>query len=89
MRTISEDAVPGFDAGVWYGAYVPAKTPRAVVDQLNAELVAILKLPEFVAWLRDQGLQPVVDTPEQARERLRLDVERWAGVAKAAGIMPQ
>lgn len=89
MPTISEGAVPGFDTGVWYGIYVPAKTPRAVVDQLNAELVAILKQPEFVAWLRDQGLQPVADTPEQAKERLSQDVERWAGVVKAAGIAPQ
>ncbi len=88
MRTIAEDALPGFDTGVWYGVYVPAKTPRPVVDQLNAELVGILKLPEFVAWLRDQGLQPVADTPEQAKERLAKDVERWAGVVKAAGITP-
>ncbi len=59
---------------LWFGVYVPAKTPKAVVDQLNAELVAILKLPEFVAWLRDQGLQPVADKPEQLKERLAKDV---------------
>jgi len=86
MPTISEGAVPGFDTGVWYGIYVPVKTPRAAVEQLNAELVAILKQAEFVAWLRDQGLQPVADTPEQAKERLTQDVDRWAGVVKAAGI---
>ncbi len=86
MPTVAEGGVPGFDTGVWYGIYVPAKTPKAVVDQLNAELVAILKSPELASWLRDQGLQPVADTPAQAKQRLAEDIARWARVIKSAGI---
>jgi tripartite-type tricarboxylate transporter receptor subunit TctC len=86
MPTISEGGVRGFDTGVWYGLYVPSKTPSAVVEQLNAEFVAILKAPEFVAWLRDQGLEPVADTPALARQRLADDIQRWARVIKTAGL---
>jgi len=86
MPTIAESGVPGFDTGVWYGVYVPAKTPKAVVDQLNAEFVAILKSPELAPWLREQGLEPVADTPAQAKERLAEDIQRWANVIKTAGI---
>lgn len=86
MPTIAEGGVRGFDAGVWYGVYVPSRTPQAVVAQLNAEFVAILRSPEFVAWLREQGLEPVADTPAMAKQRLGEDIQRWARVIKTAGI---
>ncbi|OJU46215.1 MAG: hypothetical protein BGN99_12150 [Alphaproteobacteria bacterium 65-37] len=86
MPTVAEGGVPGFDTGVWYGVYVPGKTPKPVVDLLNAEFVAILKSPELAPWLRDQGLEPVADTPAQAKARLAEDIQRWAGVIKATGI---
>ncbi|MGE4079460.1 MAG: tripartite tricarboxylate transporter substrate binding protein [Reyranella sp.] len=86
MPTVAEGGVPGFDTGVWYGIYVPAKTPKAIVDQLNAEFVAILKSPELAAWLRDQGLEAVANTPAQAKARLAEDIERWARVIKSAGL---
>ncbi|MGD9883387.1 MAG: tripartite tricarboxylate transporter substrate binding protein, partial [Reyranella sp.] len=86
MPTVAEGGVPGFDTGVWYGIYVPAKTPKAIVDQLNADFVAILKSPELAAWLRDQGLEAVANTPAQAKARLAEDIERWARVIKSAGL---
>ena len=86
MPTVAEGGVAGFDTGVWYGIYVPAKTPRAVVDQLNAAFVAILKSPELAPWLREQGLEPIADSPAEVRRRLADDIARWARVIKAAGI---
>lgn len=89
LPTLAEGGVKGFDAGVWYGLYVPAKTPRATVDRLNTEFVAILNSPEMKTWLRGQGLQPIADKPEESRKWLAAEIERWRGVVKSAGITPE
>jgi tripartite-type tricarboxylate transporter receptor subunit TctC len=89
MPTIAESGVKDFDTGVWYGVYVPAKTPPAVVQLLNTEFVRILKSPEMVTWLREQGLQPVADTPEESRAWLAKEIRTWKAVAGAAGIKPE
>lgn len=86
MPTIAESGVPGFDAAVWYGMYVPAKTPAATVEKLNKEMVAILQSDEMRKWLGEQGLDAVADTPTQSQQFLREDIERWKALAKSAGI---
>jgi len=89
MPTLAESGLAGFDAAVWYGLYVPAKTPAAAVALLNAEFVRILKSPDMVQWLREQGLEPVGDTPDQARQWLVKDTQNWKTVVQAAGIKPE
>lgn len=89
MPTVAESGVKDFDTGVWYGVYVPGKTPTAVVQLLNTEFVHILKSPEMVTWLRDQGLQPVADTPEESKAWLVKEIRTWKAVANAAGIKPE
>jgi tripartite-type tricarboxylate transporter receptor subunit TctC len=89
MPTVAEGGLPGFDSTVWYGIYVPAKTPAETVRLLNKHFVAILKSKEMVEWLREQGLEPVADTPEQARQWLLKDIQRWKSVVQAAGIKPE
>lgn len=89
LPTLAEGGVKGFDAGVWYGLYVPAKTPKATVDRLNADVVDILNSADMKTWLRGQGLQPVADKPEQSRKWLAAEIERWRGVVKSAGIKPE
>lgn len=89
MPTVAESGVPGFDTAVWYGAYVPAKTPAATVDRLNKEIVAILHSDDMRKWLAHEGLEPVGDTSAQSQEFLRKDIERWKTLAKTAGIQPE
>ena len=89
MPTIAEGGVPGYDTAVWYGLYVPAKTPTATVDRLNKELVAILQSEDMRKWLSQEGLEPVADTPAQSQEFLRKDIERWKALAKSAGIQAE
>ena len=86
MQTVAETGLPGFDASVWYGLYVPAKTPAAIVRLLNAEFVAILKSADMTQWLRNEGLEAVADSPEQSRQWLAKDIQRWKAVVQAAGI---
>lgn len=86
MHTLAETGLPGYDASVWYGLYVPAKTPASTVERLNKEFVEILREPEMVEWLAGQGLEPVGDTPEQAQEFLVNDIQHWKDLAKSANI---
>ena len=86
---MAEGGVAGFDAAVWFGLFVPGNTPKATIDHLNAEFVAILKAPAMGQWLREQGLQAVADTPEQARERLAADIQRWKKVIQVSGVKPE
>lgn len=89
MPTVAEAGVPGFDAAVWYGLYVPAKTPAATVARLNKEVVAVLKSPEMRKWLSSEGLEPVGDTPAQSQQFLVQDIAHWKALAKSAGIQPE
>ncbi len=89
MPTVAESGIPGFDTAVWYGMYVPAKTPAATVERLNKELVAILHSDDMRKWLSQEGLEPVADTPAQSQEFLRQEIERWKALAKSAGIQPE
>ena len=89
MPTISEQALPGFDSSVWYGLYVPAKTSSQVVKQLNEAFVAILKSPKMMSWLSDKGLEPVADSPSEAKKWLSNDIAEWKKVVKSANIEQQ
>lgn len=89
MPTVAEGGVAGFDTAVWYGMYVPAKTPPAVVAKLNKDLVAILQSEDMRKWLSQEGLEPVADTPAQSQAFLVADIERWKALAKTAGIQPE
>lgn len=84
--TVAESGVADFDAAVWYGLYVPAKTPAATVQQLNKAFVGILQSPDMREWLTSQGLEPVGDTSEQAQEELVREIQTWKALAKTAGI---
>lgn len=89
MPTVAESGVPGFDSAVWYGLYVPAKTPAATVNLLNENFVAILKSPEMQAWLTGQGLEAVGNSPKESDEQLVTEIQSWKDLAKTAGIQTQ
>ena len=85
MPTISEAGLGGFDANNWYGLVVPAKTPRAIIDQLNAEVTKVLNMPDVKTTLFNQGLDPAPGTPEQFGAYIRSERIKWAKVIKESG----
>lgn len=89
MPTVAESGVPEFDTAVWYGLYVPAKTPDSTVKLLNEKFVEILKSPAMLTWLTAEGLEPVANTAAASQEQLKADIENWKVLAKTAGIAPQ
>jgi tripartite-type tricarboxylate transporter receptor subunit TctC len=86
VPTIAEAGVPGYEAAGWFGVAAPAKTPKAVVDKLNTEIVRILNLPEVKERLITQGADPVGDTPEQFAVFRRAEMAKWGKVIKTLNL---
>lgn len=89
LPTVAEAGVPGFDVGAWFGVMVPAGTPRNIIALLNAEIVRITRLPEALEQFAAQGAEPVGSTAEGFSRHLRSEIDKWAKVAKAAGLQAQ
>jgi tripartite-type tricarboxylate transporter receptor subunit TctC len=73
----------------WYGLAVPAGTEKAAVAKLNMETNRALAAVSLVAQLRQQGLEPVGGTSEEATARIKSDVAHWTKVIRDAGIKAQ
>ncbi|WP_398476285.1 Bug family tripartite tricarboxylate transporter substrate binding protein [Tardiphaga sp.] len=86
VQTMAELGYPGFEAEGWVGVFVPAGTPKPIVDKLSAELGRIINSPEGTAGLQAVNLVPVGDSAESFEKTLKRDFERWATVAKTAGV---
>jgi tripartite-type tricarboxylate transporter receptor subunit TctC len=85
LPTVAEAGLPGFDYDQWYGLLASAKTPRALVNTLNKEVVRILDLPEMKERLLTQGATPAPMSPEEFDAFIRSEVKRFAKVLIAAG----
>jgi tripartite-type tricarboxylate transporter receptor subunit TctC len=84
---LAEAGLPGFDAVSWLMLFAPGETPRPIVDKLNAEIGAFLKLPATKAAIAKNAQIPHdgadVDT---LRRFVSAEIERWAAVVKKAGV---
>jgi len=88
VPTIAEAGVPGFDYPIWYGVWVPAGTPAAVVDKLAKDIARVLAAPELRAWLEEHGADRMSMTqPEFARFVLK-ESESAERIIKPAGVKP-
>jgi tripartite-type tricarboxylate transporter receptor subunit TctC len=85
MPTVSEAGLKGFDANNWYGLLAPARTPRPIIDRLNAETIKILNSPDIKTILFNQGLDVAPGTPEQFAAYIKSERAKWAKVIKASG----
>lgn len=86
VPTLAELGFPGFEAEGWIGVFVPAGTPKDIVQKLSAELARIIASPDGVAGLEAVSLMPVGGTAEAFEAALRRDHARWADVVKAVGV---
>jgi len=85
LPTVAESGLPKFEVIGWYGVLAPARTPRAIVHRLNAEIVGVLGRHDVREQLAGQGAEVVGDTPEHFGAFLKADIARWAPVIKASG----
>jgi tripartite-type tricarboxylate transporter receptor subunit TctC len=85
VPTIAEAGVPGYDASTWYPLLAPAGTPTAIVDKMNAQLVAILASADVREKLQAQGIEPVGSTPAQLGAHLKSEMVKWEKVVRLSG----
>ena len=83
---MSEAGLPGFNAGNWFGLFAPAKTPKAIVDQLNKALNQVLADKEIVKRMEEHGADVETSTPEQLGALVKSELAKWKGVVQRAKL---
>ena len=89
LPTMAEAGLPGYEMAAWFGFFAPAKTPAPIIDKLNREIVAILKLPDVREKLAGLGVEFFGTTAQELAAVMRTDAAKWEKVfrpvpAKAA-----
>lgn len=83
------ETFPGFDIGTWHGLFAPAGAPRAVVDQIAADVKEIFSRPDVVAKLKEIGAVAAPNTPDVFTAFARSERERYQRIVREARIEPQ
>ncbi|MGE5525544.1 MAG: Bug family tripartite tricarboxylate transporter substrate binding protein [Rhodospirillaceae bacterium] len=86
VPTLAETGLPGYEVEFWVGVFAPAKTPAAMVQALNREMVRILNLPEVRERFTSNGYEVVGSTPEQFAERVKRDTEKYRKIILESGM---
>jgi len=84
--TMAESGVPDYDMVLWQGVFVPAGTPRAIIDKIAADVAQILETPEMKERMAGVGAQIFSLSADRFAAFYRNDIERWRGIVKQAGI---
>ncbi len=85
VRTM-DSAFPGLNLDFWQGVFAPTGTPKAVVEQIAADVRAALLDPAMAVRLREMGFEPTGAGPEQFIGILKSDYERWGKLIRENNI---
>src|SRR5437764_2361015 len=86
IPSAAEAGIPGMEAKLWFGLFAPARTPKAIVAKLNAEVGGILRSPETQETFLKQGVAAAASTPEELADWVRAELVRWTPIIQGAGI---
>jgi len=86
VPTLAELGFANFEAPAWWAVIAPAKTPREIVQRMNAEINKAMQQPEVMAKLVQQGIVVHIGTPEQAQAFVDRQLDTWAKVVQDNGI---
>jgi len=86
VPTTAEGGMPDFQVSGWYGLVAPAKTPKAIIDQVHTATAKALQNEAVLQRLATSGSQPIGAGPEQLDAHFRREIARWEKVLKAAGV---
>jgi tripartite-type tricarboxylate transporter receptor subunit TctC len=89
VPTISEAGVPGYDGTIWWGILSPAGVPEGIIAKLNTTLSEILREPEMAKRLSAEAAEPIIESPAAFGKLIANDIQKWAKIAKQAGIQAQ
>ncbi|MEP7058231.1 MAG: tripartite tricarboxylate transporter substrate binding protein [Caldimonas sp.] len=86
VPTMQEAGVADFDVDSWYAMFVPAKTPKPIIERLNRALNAVVAEPEIKEKLLAQGAEGVGGPPEALGKVVNVELVKWAKLAKEANL---
>jgi tripartite-type tricarboxylate transporter receptor subunit TctC len=86
IPTIAEAGLPGYEAAISYGIFLPAGAPAALVDKLHAAVDATIRSPEIARKFTELGADPQFGTPADFKRYVADDLAKWARLAKEAGL---
>ena len=86
IPTMAEAGVANMDVGTWLGVLAPAKTPKAVIDRIHAELLVVLNSPDIQKTFQDRSVQPVGNSPEEFGRLIAQESAQWQALAAKIGL---
>ena len=89
VPTINEAGVKGYEMTYWFAAYVPARTPHAVVTKLHDLLVAATQSASAKTFYETTGTDPLSSSPEELGKFQTSESQKWGRIIKAANIQPE
>ena len=89
VPTVAESGLPGFDIVQWFAAWVPAQTPKDIIENLNVEMVRIIQSPDYKKRMLESGTEAVGGTAENLGAFQRSEIQKYRKIAEAAGIKPE
>ena len=89
VPTFDESGVKGYEATTWFGLMAPVKTPKEIVARWNVEVGKILASPDLKGRFINEGLEPMGGTQEEFARFIRAEIDKYAKVVKATGLLQQ
>jgi tripartite-type tricarboxylate transporter receptor subunit TctC len=89
LPSLDEAGLKGYDLTAWFATFAPAKTPKAVVDRLNAAFREALADKDVSSKLLIAGIEPVASSPDELKAFVVSETEKWAKIVKDAKIEPE
>ena len=86
LPTVAESGFPGFEALAWNGLFAPAGTPIEVINQINADVNAVMKEPAVRELLSKQGLIVGGGTPAEFKAFIDNEGRKWGAIIRRIGI---
>jgi tripartite-type tricarboxylate transporter receptor subunit TctC len=86
VPTATEAGMGGLEAAQWLGVLAPARTPAAIVDKLNRDIIQILNTPALREVMLAQGAEAIPGTPEEFSAFIKSEIAKWKRVITLAGV---
>jgi len=85
LPTVAEQGFAGFSGEPWSGFFAPKGTPKPIIDKLANDMIAAMRLPDVVKKMADLGTPLVGSRPEEFRDYVAKEIEKWAEAVKVSG----
>jgi tripartite-type tricarboxylate transporter receptor subunit TctC len=86
VPTIAESGIADYEVLTWYGVWAPTGTPQEIVHTIHADIKKVVQQPEIQAWMKENGFEPVSDTPAKFADFVRQETAKYGGVIGKLGL---